>query len=78
MLQDARGVWISLQRVFILCIIYTTQCFQNLNLAALVTSPSVSCSLLLSKNVSWEGSEHHVRNTKIFRIHSALLLPHTS
>lgn len=41
--------------------------FQNLNRAALVISPSVSCSLLLSKNVSWEVSEHHVRNTKIFR-----------
>lgn len=29
--------------------------FQNLNFAALVVSPSVSCSCLLPKNVSWEG-----------------------
>ena len=45
--------------------------FPNPNLAALVLSPSASCSLL-SKNVSWEASEHHVGNTKIFRSHSPL------
>lgn len=49
---------------------------QNLSLIALVIlSPSVSCSLLISKNVLWEGSEHHVGRTKVCRGHSTLFLP---
>lgn len=39
---------------------------KNLNLIALVIiSPSVLCSLLICKNVSWEGFRHHVGNTKV-------------
>lgn len=41
---------------------------KNLNLIAFVIiSPSILCSLLISQNVSWEGSRHCVGNTKVCR-----------